>query len=88
MQVELFKKVATYKDQQGQDKQATRFYVRCGGALIPVEVTYFGKGDEKDTQYGGRKAILTAFADDLPEKEKSTDDSKSGNKGNAPQVEG
>ena len=87
MQVELFKKVATYKDQQGQDKQATRFYVRCGGTLIPVEVTYFkGKDGEKDNQYGGRKAILTAFADDLPDKEKPVGDSKAENKGNPPQV--
>ncbi len=95
MQVELFKKVGKYTDKDGKEKQSTRFYVRCGGTLVPIEVTYFeGKGGEKDFQYSGRKAVLTAFADDLPDKstdestkDKSMDESTSdNNRGNKPQV--
>ncbi len=52
MQVELFKKVGKYTDKDGKEKQSTRFYVRCGGTLVPIEVTYFeGKGGEKDFQF-------------------------------------
>ncbi|MDE5655198.1 MAG: hypothetical protein K2I46_06275 [Clostridia bacterium] len=85
MQVELFKKVGKYTDSEGKERQSTRFYVRCGTSLIPIEVTYFGKGDEKDTQYSGRKTVLSAFADDLPDKDKATSTSDS-NRGNKPQV--
>lgn len=88
MQVELFKKVGKYTDKDGKERQSTRFYVRCGGTLVPVEVTYFeGKDGEKDLQYGARKAVLNAFADDLPDKDKSADVSTvDNNRGNKPQV--
>lgn len=72
MQVELLKKVGKYTDSEGRERQSTRFYVRCGSSLVPIEVTYFGKGDEKDNQYGARKSVLSAFAEDLPEKENTT----------------
>lgn len=73
MVAELFKKVSKYTTSDGQEKTATRFYLRCGGTLVPVEVSYFeGKDGSKDTQYAGRKAVMTAFADDLPEKPKHT----------------
>ena len=86
MQVELFKKVGKYTDNQGQERMSTRFYVRCGSALVPVAVPYFeGANGEKDNQYGSRKSILTAFADDLPDKDKSTSTSDN-NRGNKPQV--
>lgn len=76
MQVELLKKVGTYVDKKdGKEKQSTRFYLRCGGSLVPVEVPYFEGEDGRDYQYSGRKAVLTAFADDLPEKSNvKTDD--------------
>lgn len=70
MQVELLKKVGSYVDKKdGKEKSSTRFYLRCGGSLVPVEVPYFEGEDGRDYQYNGRKAVLTAFADDLPEKE-------------------
>lgn len=72
MQVELLKKVGKYTDKDGKEKQSTRFYVRCGGTLVPVEVPYFEGEDGKDYQYASRKAVMSAFADDLPEKPKST----------------
>lgn len=71
MQVELFKKVGKYTDKEGKERTSTRFYLRCGSALVPVEVTYFeGKEGERDNQYSGRKSILNAFAEDLPDKDK------------------
>lgn len=69
MQVQLFKKVGSYKDKDtGKDKQYVNFYVRCGDSLIPVTVPYFEGEDGRDYQYNGRKEVLKAFADTLPEK--------------------
>lgn len=73
MQVNLFKKKGTYlKD--GEKKFFIRFYLRCNDSLIPIEPTYFNKKDEqgndmRDMQYSGRKSVLEAFADELPEKD-------------------
>lgn len=68
MTVELLKKQVTYKDKEGEEKNATNFYVRCGSTLIPIEVKYFPDEDNKDKGYAPRKAVLSSFADDLPEK--------------------
>lgn len=73
MQVNLYKKTGTY-EKDGENKYFTRFYVKCGGSMIPVEPTYFRKKDEdgeeiRDLGYSARKSVLEAFADDLPEKE-------------------
>lgn len=69
MQVELLKKVGSYVDKKdGKEKPSVRFYLRCGGSLVPVEVPYYEGEDGKDYQYNGRKAVLTAFADELPNK--------------------
>lgn len=78
MQVQLFKKVGTYIDQKdGKEKPFTNFYVRCGDKLVPIEPSFFPdkNHDNKDYQYAGRKEVLKAFADILPDKEKSTDKS-------------
>ena len=71
MEIKLFKKETFYPDKtSGEMRQATRFYIQCGDALIPVQVTYFGDSETgKDARYASRKAILRAFASDLPEKE-------------------
>ena len=70
--IKLFKKDSTYTDRNtGEPRKATRFYLGLGNAVIPIEVSYFGKEDKPDTQYSGRKLLLTAFADELPEKEKT-----------------
>lgn len=75
-QVHLFKKVGKYTDKDGKEKTSIRFYVKCGDTLVPVEVPYFeGKDGERDYQYNGRKAVLTAFADTLPDKETTADKS-------------
>ncbi len=70
MTVELFKKLNTYKDAtSGEEKKATRFFIKCNEELIPIEVTYFGTSDKPDTQYRSRKSVLNAFAAKLPDKE-------------------
>lgn len=75
MQVELFKKKGTY-EQDGVEKYYTRFYLKCGDSLIPVEPSYFQKKDEngnelRDLQYSGRKSIMEAFAAELPAKDEN-----------------
>ena len=71
MLVKLFKKESTYTDKSdGKEKRATRFYLECGSSLVPVEPTYFEDPNTgKDAQYASRKAVLKAFAEDLPAKE-------------------
>ena len=70
----LFKKNYTYTDKDGKEKNGTRFYVECGDRLIPIQPVYFNKKDEKgnvvaDTEYGARKAVLSSYAEVLPDKE-------------------
>ncbi len=72
--IKLFKKPYTYKNKDNEEVKATRFYVQCGDALISIEPTYFNKKDEdgnpiKDTGYASRKAILSSYAEVLPDKE-------------------
>jgi hypothetical protein len=50
--VNLFKKSYNYKNKDGEEKTGTRFYLECGDSLIPIEVTYFDKKDEK-YEFGG-----------------------------------
>ena len=71
MLVKLFKKESTYIDKKdGQEKRATRFYLECGSAMVPVEPTYFENSTTgNDPQYASRKAIMKAFAEDLPSKD-------------------
>ena len=71
MQVQLFKKIGKYTDKNdGKEKQFTNFYIKCGDALVPIEVCYFpqAKFDNRDPNYNGRKQVLSAFAAILPEK--------------------
>ena len=69
MQVQLFKKQSKYVDKDGVERSATRFYAQCGETLVPIEVTYFkDKETGKDSQYAGRREVMKAFADNLPEK--------------------
>ena len=68
-QVELFKRKSKYvKD--GEEKTATNFYVKCNDTLIPVEIKYFANKDTGiDPGYSSRKAVLYAFAEELPDLE-------------------
>lgn len=72
-QVQLFKKVGKYTDKDGKEKTSTRFYVKCGDVLVPVEIPYFEGEDGRDYQYASRRAVLSAFSDTLPEKQVTTD---------------
>ena len=65
-QVELFKKTGTYEE-NGEEKHYTNFYIRCGDSLIPVKVVFFGNKEGKDPQYNARRAVMSAFADILPD---------------------
>lgn len=91
MQVLLFKKVGTYEDKKdGKEKQYTNFYLRCGDSLIPIEPCFFPDkdNDNKDYQYAGRKEVMKAFAEILPDKDKSADTSTSTEKrGKKPQLQ-
>ena len=71
MLVKLLKKESTYIDKKdGQEKRATRFYLECGNSLVPIEPTYFENPETgRDPQYSSRKAIMKAFAEDLPVKD-------------------
>ena len=83
MQVNLYKKVGKYTDKDGKEKSFVNFYVECGDKKIPVEVSYFPneKCDNRDPNYSGRKEVLGAFAETLPDIEEkkevpATDDVK------------
>ena len=76
-EVSLYKKLVTYpskvKDEKtGVEKEvektATNFYVKCGDMFVPVELKYFGTKENPDKNYGARKSVMSAFAEDLPEK--------------------
>lgn len=72
MAVQLFKKYGTYQDKEtGKEKRFVNFYVMCGDQLVPVEPKYFPseKFDGRDPNFSGRKMLLEASAQLLPEKE-------------------
>ena len=72
MTVELFKKKVKYTNDKNEEKIATNFYIQCGDVLIPVEVKYFPDSETgKDARYGERKQLVSAFAQELPEKPKN-----------------
>lgn len=72
MTVELFKRKVKYVNAQNEEKTATNFYIQCGDVLIPVEVKYFpDTATGKDERYGERKQLVSAFAQELPEKPKA-----------------
>ncbi len=69
--VTLFKKNVKYLDKKDNNKEktATNFYLQCGDSLIPIEVKFFAnKEDGRDNQYLGRKSVMSAFAQELPDK--------------------
>ena len=72
MQVVLLKKQVNYKDKEGKEKIATNFYLRCGESLVAIEAKFFPDKEGKDKGYVGRKSVLSAFADTLPDKEDKT----------------
>ena len=76
MTVNLYKKTGTYFSEKDQkDKPYTNFYIKCNDQLIPVEVKYFPNPQfqDRDPGYQGRFAVLSAFAELLPEREEKKD---------------
>lgn len=86
MQVELLKKSGKYTGKDGNEKNYTNFYIRCGDSTIPIEPCFFpNKETGKDNQFIGRKEIMKAFASTLPEMDKTGDSSDNDEKrGNNP----
>ncbi len=80
MQVQVFKRISNYTDKDGNEKSATNFFIECGDSLVPVEVKYFRNDEGQDPNYRTRKALLSAFAELLPEKSKNTEKGESGEK--------
>jgi len=73
MVVGLFKKNVEYVNKDGEKKTATNFFVQCGNVLIPVEVKFFeDKNTGEDKNYRTRKTLMSAFAEELPERERNT----------------
>ena len=73
MKVELFKRIVEYTNKEGETKTATNFFVQCGEVLVPVEVKFFeDKKTGEDKNYRTRKTLMSAFAEELPEREKPT----------------
>ena len=75
MTVKLMKKEGTYFSQtKNKDVPFTNFYIQCNDTLVPVEVKYFPNPafDNRDPGYAARMAVLSAFAELLPEKEESS----------------
>ena len=80
MTVNLFKKVGTYVDKKdGKEKRFVNFYVQIGDQMIPIEPKYFpnDRFEGRDPGFAGRKAVMEAMAEILPDKP-STEES-SGN---------
>ena len=70
MTVELFKQISNYTDKEGKERTATKFFIKCGSELIPIEVTYFKNDEKGDPNYRGRKMVLSSYAVEIPRKEK------------------
>ena len=72
MQVGLYKRNVEYTTKDGEVKKTTNFFVGCGDVLVPVEVKFFeDKKTGQDRQYATRRTLMSAFAEELPEREKA-----------------
>ncbi len=66
--VQLFKQISHY-EKDGEQRTATNFFVQCGDVRVPVEVKFFeNKETGKDPQFAARKAVLSSYAENIPEK--------------------
>jgi hypothetical protein len=71
MQVKLYKKNGEYTTKDGEVKKVTNYFVECGDVLVPVEVKFFeDKKTGEDKNYRTRRTLMSAFAEELPEREK------------------
>jgi len=69
--VDLFKRKVKYTGNDGKEKIATNFYIRCGeeGELIAVDIHYFPNDacEGRDPRFLGRKAVMENYATTLQE---------------------
>ena len=73
MVVKLYKKHVDYTTRDGEVKTATNFFVECGDVLVPVEVKFFeDKETKQDKNYRTRRTLMSAFAEELPERNNNT----------------
>jgi hypothetical protein len=75
MQVELYKKTGSYfNEEKKRNVPFTNYFVKCNDMLIPIEVKYFPneKLNNRDPAYSGRVAVMSAFAELLPEKDNNS----------------
>ena len=71
-QVSLLKMSGSYVTRAAEEKKVTNFFVRCVDVLVPIEVKYFeSKETGKDDRYRERRVLLSAFAEELPDKGKN-----------------
>ena len=69
-QVSLLKKNGSYINKDGEEKKVTNFFIRCGDALVPIEVKFFeNKETGRDDRNRLRRVLLSAFAEELPDKD-------------------
>ena len=72
MQVKLYKKNGEYTTKNGEVNKVTNYFVECGDVLVPVEVKFFeDKKTGEDKNYRTRRTLMSAFAEELPEREKA-----------------
>lgn len=65
--VGLFSRKRMY-EKDGESKTTVDLFLKCGNKLVPVVVKFFDDGTGHDPQFRGRKEVLEAFAEPLPEK--------------------
>ena len=69
MLVKLYKKNDEYTTNSGEKKKVTNYFVECGDVLVPVVVKFFeDKETHTDKQYATRRTLMSAFAEELPER--------------------
>lgn len=68
IEIKLVKKFVKYKDEQGNEKRGTNFYVQIGTTYVPIQVCFFpnDKCEGRDPAYANRVAVLTAISEELP----------------------
>ena len=70
MEIKLYKREGKYwNEEKKKHIPYVNFYVKCNDKLIPVEVKYFPNDQfqGRDPGYSGRMAVMSAFAEVLPE---------------------
>ena len=72
VEVKVFRKEGTYKNNEGKEKRFTNFSLGINGYMIPIEVKYFPNpnNNNRDAGYAARVSKLELVSEPLPEVEK------------------